>query len=413
MKLLLLTQYFPPEFGAAAARNSEHADFWAGDGHEVEVCTGMPNYPEGIVAESYRGKRYVREEVDGYVVHRSWIYATPNRVVWKRALASLSFMVSAFFCGLFKCQRPDYIIASSGPFFVGPLGYLLSVFKRAPFVFEVRDILPQQAVDVGMLKNKTLIKLLYAVEEFLYRRAICVITVADASRTAIMERGFDGGKIFTVENGIREDFFQPGLLDNEIREEYGWKGKFVAMYIGAHGVSQGLYTLLEAAELLRGDPGVHFVFVGHGADKEGMMAWAGERELKNVEFLPLQSKERMPVFYAAANTCFVPLKQGEYFRINIPSKIFEIMACGRPLIMGAEGQAAAIIQEAGSGIVVPPEDAQAFADAVVELKSHPELSGRLGANGRKFVTSRFTRRLKAARYAEILESLKMGKDEED
>lgn len=405
MKLLLLTQYFPPEFGAAASRNSEHARLWAEAGHEVEVCTGMPNYPSGIVLAEYRGKAFVREDRDGYIVNRSWIYATPNRVVWKRALASLSFMVSALVGGALKCHRPDIVIASSGPFFVGPLGYLLSRMKRVAFVFEVRDILPQQAVDVGMIRNKAVIYTLTAIEEFLYRKALCVVTVAEASREALVARGFDSEKFFVIENGIVEELFCPGPRDNEIRRQYGWQGKFVAMYIGAHGVSQGLFSLLEAAEQLKSREDLHFVFVGDGAEKPGMLRWVSERGLANVEFLPLQEKSRMPLFYSAADVCLVPLKKGDYFRINIPSKMFEIMACERPIVLGAEGQARAILEKAGAGIAVEPESAEAFANAILQLHDDAGLAETLGRNGRRHVIENYTRKQKARQYAEIIERM--------
>lgn len=405
MKILLLTQYFPPEFGAAAARNSEHARLWAEMGHNVEVCTGFPNYPSGVVPDEYRGKMYAREDQDGYRTVRSWIYATPNRSLAKRALASLSFMISALVSGLFLCHRPDIIIASSGPFFVGPLGYLLSVCKRAPLVFEVRDILPQQAVDVGMIRNPFVIRLLQAIEEFLYRRARRVVTVAQASKDALVTRGFPQEKIAVIENGIREDLFHPGPKLNAIREEFGWDGKFVAMYVGAHGVSQGLFTLLEAAERLRDHADIRIVFVGDGADKPEMIVWAEKHGLTHVEFLPLQPKDRMPELYAAADVCFVPLRKGEYFTINIPSKIFEIMACARPIILGATGQALRIVTEAGCAIAVPPEDAEAFAEAVFRIYNDPGLAEQLGTSGRCFVTNHFTRRQKAKRYIEVLESV--------
>lgn len=402
MNILILTQYFPPEFGAAASRNSEHARFWAEAGHHVEVCTGMPNYPAGVIHEAYRGKRYVREERDGYTVHRAWIYATPNRAVWRRALASLSFLVSGLFCGLFACCRADVVIASSGPFFVGPLGWLISVFKRAAFVFEVRDLLPQQAIDVGMIRNPAVITVLTAIETFLYRRAKRIITVAPASAQALIARGFDAGKIATIENGIRSDFFVPAGRENAIREEYGWQDRFIAMYIGAHGVSQGLFTLLEAAERLTDLEDVHFVFVGDGADKPRMMEYAREHQLNNVTFLPLQDKERMPAFYAAADACFVPLRKGDYFRINIPSKIFEIMASARPVILGAEGQALEILRAAGGGVSVPPEDAAAFAGAIRQLHGDPAFAASLGTHGRAYVIEHYDRRRKAAQYAAIL-----------
>ncbi len=402
MKILLLTQYFPPEFGAAAARNSEHAQYWAEDGHDVEVCTGMPNYPAGIIAEAYRGKAAVRETQDGYTVLRTWIYATPNRVVWKRALASLSFMISAFVSGLFRCRKPDVIIASSGPFFVAPLGYLLSVFKRAPFVFEVRDILPQQAVDVGMLKNPFLIRLLEAAETFLYRRACAVVCVAEASREALVARGVPKDKCFTIENGIREDFFTPGEKENDVRREYGWEGQFVAMYVGAHGVSQGLHVLLEVAARLRDFEDLRIVLVGEGADKPKLVASAREMGLDNVEFLPLQAKARMPALYAAADLCFVPLRKGRYFTINIPSKTFEILACARPIVLGASGQARAILDAAQGGIAVDPEDVDGYVQALRALYNDRERCAALGESGRAYVLEHFTRCQKATRYVEIL-----------
>lgn len=403
MRILLLTQYFPPEFGAAAARNSEHAFFWAEAGHTVEVLTGFPNYPAGVIPAEYRGHLFVREERDGYTLARTWIHATPNRGILQRALASFSFLVSATFTGLFRCQRPDVIIASSGPFFMGPLGWLLSRLKRVPFVLEVRDILPQQAVDTGMLRNPALIRSLEAIESFLYRKAQRVICVAEASRQAIIERGFDAAKFFTIENGIREDLFVPGEKENEIRKEFGWEGRFVGLYAGAHGVSQGLSTLLDVAERLQDDPAFLLVFAGEGAEKPALIAQAKSRGLRNVEFIPPQDKQRMPALYAAADLCFAPLRRGAYFTLNIPSKIFEIMACARPIVLGAEGQARRLVEDAHAGIAVAPEDAEAYAEAVRELRAHPERAKELGESGRRYVVGHFTRRAQAARYLKILQ----------
>lgn len=402
MKILLLTQYFPPEFGAAAARNSEHARLWAEAGEEVEICTGFPNYPSGVIPSEYKGMRFQREITDGYTTLRSWIYATPNRAVWKRALASLSFMFSAAMSGALRSQKPDVIIASSGPFFIGPLGYILSVIRRAPFVFEVRDILPQQAIDTGMLRNPLLIRLLTATEEFLYRRASRVVAVSEASRQELAARGVDETKLATIENGISGSLFVPSSKDNEVRQEYGWQGKYVAMYIGVHGVSQGLMTLLEAAERLQSESDIHFVFIGDGAEKEALRQWAADHQLRNVEFLPVQPRERVAQFYAAADVCFAPLRKGNYFTINIPSKILEIMACGRPVILGAQGQAQRIVEEAGGGLVVAPEDVDAYVQALRELRAQPELAEELGLRGREYVLKNFTRERKAELYLEIL-----------
>lgn len=408
LRILLLTPYFPPEMGALAARSSEHAAAWASDGHAVEICTAFPNYPTGIIPEVYRGKLFARERRDGYTVNRSWIYAEPKRSVANRILNTLSLNVSVFFSGLLKCRRPDVIIASSPPF-AGPVGYALSVLKRVPFIFEVRDILPQQAVDLGMLKNKFVIRMLTAVEEFLYRRAKAIVFVAEASRQAVVDRGFDPKKCVTIENGIQEDVFAPGPKENAVREEWGWQGKFVALYIGVHGVSQGLRTILDAAELLRDSGNVHFVFVGEGGDKSALIEYAKAKGLTNVEFLPSQPKERMPEFYAAADACVVPLRQGPYFRLNIPSKMFEIMACGRPIVLGAEGQALDLLEAAGAGLAVTPEDAHAYAEALLRLQADPELGDRLGQAGRAYAIEHCTRRRKALDYLRLIREIADGR----
>ncbi len=408
MKILLLTQYFPPEFGAAAARNSEHALYWAQSGHEVEVLTGFPNYPEGVIPPGYSGRYFVREECGGYTLARTWIYATPNRGILQRALASFSFLLSATIAGVLRCGRPDVIIASSGPFFMGPLGWLLSRLKGVPFALEVRDILPQQAVDTGMLRNPVLIQILEAIEAFLYRHARRVICVAEASRQSIIERGFDADKFFTIENGIREDLFVPGEKENAFRQEFGWEGRFVALYAGAHGVSQGLATLLDVAERLKDDPRFQLVFAGEGAEKPALIAEAESRGLRNVTFLPPQGKSRMPALYAAADVCFAPLRRGAYFTLNIPSKIFEIMACARPIILGADGQARRLVEEAQAGIAVAPEDADAFVRAVHELRDAPERAKVMGESGRRYVIEHFTRQGQAARYIEILEAMQQS-----
>jgi glycosyltransferase involved in cell wall biosynthesis len=405
MRILLLTQYFPPEFGAAAARNSEHAALWAKAGHEVEVLTAFPNYPSGEIAPEYRGRRYAREEIDGYVLHRTWILAAPNRSFLQRALASASFLCSALLCGLLKCSRPDAVVASSGPFFVGPLGYLLALLKRAPFVLEVRDILPQQAVDVGLLRNPMLIRLLECIEAYLYRRAAAIVTVAPASREALVARGFDAEKIWTVENGVGPLFHEDAPASAQ-RPEWGeLNDLFLAVYVGAHGVSQGLRVLLDCAALMREHPEIAFVLVGEGAEKAALQAEAARRGLDNVRFLPTVDKTAMPEVYAAADLCFVPLRQGPYFTINIPSKLFEIMACGRPVVLGAHGQARTLLQAAGAGIAVEPEDAADYARAVQRLYADAALRREMGARGRAYVLAHFTRAQKAAEYLEILEGV--------
>ncbi|MBX7257568.1 MAG: glycosyltransferase family 4 protein [Candidatus Hydrogenedentes bacterium] len=405
MKILLLSQYFPPEFGACAARNSEHAAEWAAMGHEVTVLTTFPNYPSGIVDERYRGKLYTRETRDNYRILRTWSYATPNRAVWKRGLASVSFMLCAFLGGILACRGNDVIIASSGPFFVGPLGYLLSRLTGAALVFEVRDILPQQAVDVGMIRNKVIIRVLEAIENFLYRAASAVVVVAEASRCTLISKGVPAQKCFTIENGILPQLFAPGCAGDDVRAQHGWSDDFIAMYIGVHGVSQGLFTLLDAAKLLEKEEKIRFVFVGDGAAKPALQEYAHTHGIRNVEFLPVKEHKDIAAYYAASNACLVPLLKGAYFQINIPSKIFEIMASSRPIVLGAEGQAREIIEKSAGGLAVQPESAEEFASAILRLLNDRSLAEHLGENGRSYVLQHHDRRAKAALYVRLIEEV--------
>jgi len=244
---------------------------------------------------------------------------------------------------------------------------------------------------------------------FLYRRAKAIVTVAPATAEEIVSRGIPGEKVFTVTNGINERFFCPRDRMGPLRDHYGWGDDIVVMYIGTHGLSQGLSTIIETAALLQDRENIRFVFAGQGAEREILMEMAHRKKLRNVQFLPMQSKEKMPEFYAAADICLVPLKKRDYFRYNIPSKMFEIMACARPLILGAEGQALDILNEAGAGVSVEPENEHAYAEAILRLAQDPELRARFGVSGREYVTRNYTRKLKAGNYLECLDRVVRNK----
>lgn len=403
MRILFLCQYFPPEMGAPAARTHEHARKWAELGHEVTVVCGLPNHPDGIIPEKYRGTLLYREQIDGVNVLRCWLYATPNRGVFKRSIAFMSFMLSAMFFGSFFAPKCDVVIATSPQMLCGFAGYFVALMKRRPFVLEVRDLWPKQIIDLGAVKSRLIIGLLEWVEIFMYRKAAAIVTVAPASTDEIASRGIPREKIHTVTNGINEDFFRPMERNAWPRENYHWGNKTVVLYIGTHGLSQGLITILEAAHMLAQRDDIHFVFAGTGAEREMLIARAKEMGLPNVEFLPMQKKDDMPAFYAAADICLVPLKRRDYFLYNIPSKMFEIMACARPMILGAHGQARQLLHEAGAGLAVEPEDPSAYRDAIVQLAANPTLRAELGENGRSHVVAHFSRSQKARDLLSCLE----------
>jgi len=410
MRILFLCQYFPPEMGAPAARTYEHARRWAQSGHQVTVVCGFPNHPEGVVPARYRGHALVRENYEGIEVLRCWLFATPNRGVIRRSLCFLSFMISAMFFGAFFSEPCDVVVATSPQLLCGLAGYVVAVLKGRPFVLEVRDLWPKQIIDLGVVRNPWIIRVLSALEMFLYQQAKAIVTVAPATTGEIAAYGVPEDKLYTITNGIDETFFVPGERYGLIRAEYGWQDRIIVMYIGTHGMSQGLETLLDTAQSLDHRPDIHFVFVGSGAKREALIARAARMGLKNVEFLPMQPKERMPGFYAAADICVVPLLKRDVFLYNIPSKMFEIMACARPIVLGVRGQAQELLETAGAGIAVEPESAPGFMDAILRLADNPALRQQYGEQGRAHVLDQYSRTLKADEYiaclAEVLKEKK-------
>lgn len=394
--------------GAPAARTYEHARRWVELGHQVTVVCGLPNHPDGIVPEKYRGTLLFREQIDGVDVLRCWLYATPNRGVFKRSIAFTTFMLSGMFFGAFFSGACDVVVATSPQMLCGFAGYFVSRFKRRPFVLEVRDLWPQQIIDLGAVKSGVIIGLLKWVEMFMYRRAAAVVTVAPATTDEIAGRGIPKNKLFTITNGIDEAFFSPRPRTAWPRERYGWGEKIVVMYIGTHGLSQGLITILQTALMLSARDDIHFVFAGTGAEREMLIAEAARMGLSNIDFLPMQVKDDMPEFYAAADICLVPLKRRDVFLYNIPSKMFEIMACARPMIVGALGQARALLEASGAGIAVEPENAAAYRDAIVALADDPALRAACGARGREHAVTEYSRLQKAKDYATCLEQVAHG-----
>ena len=403
MHILFLTDNFPPEVNAPASRTHEHARHWVEAGHAVTVVCGLPNHPTGEVPAEYRGRLLYRERRDGIEVLRCWLYAAPNQGVFRRSLCFITFMISAIITGSFFTGKCDVVVATSPQMLCGFAGYVVSLFKRRPFVLEVRDLWPQQIIDLGAVRNRAAIALLSRLERFMYRRAQAVVTVAPATRDHIAARGIPAGKIHVITNGIDETFFAPRDHMTPLRMEHGWNDRTIVMYVGTHGMSQGLETVLDAADLLRDRPQILFVFAGSGAERESLMARAKRMGLDNVVFLPMQPRDKMPECYATADICLAPLRDLDVFRYNIPSKMFEIMACARPIILGARGQAQALLEETGAGIAVEPENAPAFADAIVRLAEDPELRRRYGERGRAAAVAAYSRRAKAAEYILCLE----------
>lgn len=406
MRITFLCQYFPPEMGAPSARTHEHARHWASLGHDVTVVTGFPNHPTGIIRPEYRGAFVRRENIDGIDLLRTWIYCAPNRGFVRRVLNFLSFFFSSFLLGAVMTRRPDVVIGTSPQFFCAVSAYLLSVFKRAPFVFEVRDIWPQSAVELGALRNRLLIRALEAMELFLYRRADLVVVVAESTRPYLLAKGIPEEKIVVIPNGIDVKYLESDTPSpEEIRAELGLDGKFIVSYIGTHGLSHALDVVLEAARQLAVEPQIHFLFVGEGAEKERLVELARELKLENVTFLREQPRERLMGFYRASDLSMVPLRRLPIFRKVLPSKIFELMGAGAPIVCSVEGEAAQLVRSAAAGECLPPENAGALVAAIRGLREDEGRRRSFGENGKRFVKEHYLRSALAERYIDALKNV--------
>ena len=416
MKILYVSQYFPPEMGAPAARVAELSRHWAKVGHAVTVLTGFPNHPTGVVPEEYRRKfrrLVMRESIDGTDVVRSWLLPFPNGKAYERMLNYSSFCVSAATTGMF-IARPDVLIATSPQLLVGIAGWWLSRIKRVPFVFEVRDLWPESLAAVGVGGSGSVLnRALGAVAGFLYKRADHIVVVAPAFVDQLVKNwGVPRDKISVVENGVETELFAP-LDSREVRRKLGIENRFVVLYAGTMGLAHGLDTVLDAASQLQATfPEALFFMIGEGADKERVMRLAEQRRLSNIRWIGQQPRENMPQLISAADVCLVLLKKTELFKTVIPTKLLEFMSCGRPVILGVDGQAREILEQANAGLFVEPENSGDLSQTIEQLASNTALRAAFGQNGRRYIVERFSRHQTASTYVRVLEKLVEGEGQQ-
>ena len=395
--------------GAPAARAAELAHHWAEAGHEVSVLTGFPNHPTGVVPPEWRSRlrRLTYREKAGRVsVFRTWLWPLPNRKAHERMRNYASFCQSAALRGLI-IPRPDVVIATSPQLLVGPAGWWIAFSRQIPFVFEVRDLWPESLIAVGAdNKDSLLYHALSAIAKFLYQRAQLIVVVAPAFREHLVRQWrVPAEKIAIVENGVETDLFAP-VPSAAFRQQLGVESKFLVTYIGTMGNAHGLETFLDAAAQLRlKNPDVLALLIGEGAEKARIKSLAESRGLDNVRFLDQQPRETIPAFISASNACLVLLKKADVFKTVIPTKMLEFMSCARPVILGVDGQARQIVEDAGAGLVIEPENSVALAQAITQLASNRELGESLGQKGREYILRRFSRREMAEKYIDILKCL--------
>jgi colanic acid biosynthesis glycosyl transferase WcaI len=410
VKILYVSQYFPPEMGAPAARASELARHWVAAGHEVTVLTGFPNHPTGVIPPEYRSRfrRLVaREEWNGVRLLRTWLLPFPNRKPHQRILNYTSFCLSSALSGLFL-SRPDVVIGSSPQLLVAVSAYWLARCRRVPFVFEVRDLWPESLVAVGLGNEHSFLhRLLARIAGFLYRHADHMVVVTPAFAGHLTRHWkVPANKISVVENGVETDLFRPLAETAALKRELGAEGKFLACYVGTIGMAHGLETLIDAATSLQtAAPHVHFLLLGEGADKEKTTVLAHERRLTNLTIVDQKPRAEIPAYISASDVCLVLLRKAEVFKTVVPTKLLEFMSCARPVVLAVEGQARTIVEAAQAGVCIEPENPAALAEAILRLASDPPRCTALGQNGRRYIEQNLARKQTADKYLEVLETL--------
>lgn len=403
MRILYVSQYFPPEMGAPSARVHELSREWVKLGHKVSVLTGFANHPTGHKSPEDRFRLTRRSEINGIDVIRSYVWATPNKGVIKRMISYASFMISASLIGSVRAVRPDVVVATSPQLLCALSGYMLAGRFRVPFIFEVRDLWPESILAVEAMNDSATIRALKKLALFLYTNSHRIVTVGNGYKKEICERyPIRAERIEVVPNGVDADLFVPGPRDNEVRKEFGWGDKFVILYLGTHGMAHALHVTLEAADRLKNLGKLLFVFVGEGAQKEDLKEFARQKRLKNVQFIDHQPKSRVPLFYSACDIGLVTLRNAKLFQNVLPSKIFEYLGMGKPILMSVDGEARSLLAEAEAGWYVPPENAEALTEAILNAYRHQEILGEMGERGRQFVLAKFNREVLAADYLEIM-----------
>jgi len=398
--------------GAPAARATELAQHWSQSGHDVSVLTGFPNHPTGVVPPEWRARLRrltYQEKVCGVDVFRTWLWPLPNRKSHERMLNYASFCLSAALRGL-TLTRPDVIIATSPQLLVGLAGWWIAFAREIPLVFEVRDLWPESLAAVGVgTENSVLHHTLAGIARFLYERPDHIVVVTPAFKDRLVENWrVPAEKISIVENAVETEVFAPAPshATGELRKQLNAEDKFLVSYIGTMGNAHGLETLLDAAsQLQRQNPGVLFLLLGEGAEKLRIQALAQSQGLTNVQFLDQQPREKIPAFISASDACLVLLKKSDIFKTVIPTKLLEFMSCAQPVILGVDGQARHLVEEASAGIVIEPENSAALVAAIQQLRANRDLGRSMGQKGREYIVKSFSRASTAEKYIKVLNTI--------
>jgi len=404
MHILFLTDNFPPEVNAPASRTYEHCREWVNQGLVVTVITCVPNFPNGKVFKGYSNRLYQFENIDGIRVIRVWSYITSNEGFLKRILDYISYMISASIFSLF-IKKVDLVIGTSPQFFTVCAAYLVSRLKRIPFIFELRDIWPESIKAVGAMNDNFVFRFLERMEMFLYNKSSLIITVTHSFKQILMNRGIPFNKISVITNGVDTMHFYPLKKDHQLLKKFNLQGKFVIGYFGTHGMAHALETILDAAKIMKTEPNgnkVQFVMMGDGARREDLKAYAKKEKLENVIFIDSVSKSEIASYWSLVDVSVIHLRKTALFLNVIPSKLFESMGMGIPVLCGVEGESADIVRSNEIGTCFEPENSTELMNVIVRYLNSPDLVDIHGDNGRLLAEKKYKRKILARKFKDRL-----------
>lgn len=401
MRILFLTDNFPPEVNAPASRTYDHAKEWVKAGHEVTVITCFPNFPKGKVFDGYKNGLYKKEIVDGIKVIRVWSYITANKGFFRRTLDFISFSVTSFIAGLFV--KTDVIVATSPQFFTALSGRTLAFWKRKPWVMEVRDLWPESIKTVGAMKDNLFIRYFEWQEMRCYKSASRIVVVTDSFKKTLIDRGINPEKIDVVKNGANRELFKPIPKDVKLINELGLEGKKIIGYIGTHGMAHKLDFILDCAKNMIGKNDYHFIFIGSGAERDKLLEKKSVEGIDNVTMIDSVPKSEVSRYISILDLSLINLRKSELFKTVIPSKIFENAGMEIPIIMGVQGEAQDIIETYNAGLCFEPEDEEDFVKKLNLLLTDDALYAECKMGGRR-LSADFDRKVLASKMLESIKS---------
>jgi glycosyltransferase involved in cell wall biosynthesis len=407
MHILFLTDNFPPEVNAPASRTFEHCREWVRSGYEVTVITCAPNFPAGRVFDGYRNRLWQEETLEGIRVIRVWSYIAANEGFIRRTLDYISYMIAASF-GSLLVKKVDIVIGTSPQFFTACAAYLVALVKRCPWIFELRDIWPESIRAVGAMRDSAALRFLERIELYLYRKANLIVVVTNAFRDNLVGRGVDPVKIEVITNGADTSRFRPRDKDAALLARLGLEDKFVVGYVGTHGMAHSLETVLDAARLCRmkypNDGRICFILLGQGSEKTRLVQRAHNEGLDNVIFIDSVPKDQVARYWSLLDASIIHLRRTELFRTVIPSKLFECMAMGIPILHGVEGESADIVLKHGVGLLFQPENPAALVQSVLTLADNSRLREKFCENGPK-AALQYDRAVLAGKMLDLIETV--------